>query len=119
MVRKVFTALLILVVIYLGIGLAFHIKWKSELEACREVRRSRGEFVEPEVFPVLGIFFDMTWWPVYTWANVYHYGTPFATPCIHSGNIGGPEAKIPVCVVVEKRGEHRAVTEHPKDDNTY
>jgi len=25
---------------------------------------------------------DMTWWPVYAWANIYHDGTPFATPCI-------------------------------------
>jgi len=108
MIRKVFTALLIPVVIYLGIGLAFHIKWKSELEACREVRRSQGEFVEPEVFPVVGILFDMTWWPVYAWANVYHYGTPFATPCIHSRhsrNISAAEEEGAVRYVVESFGK--------------
>lgn len=65
MVRKILAAFLMFVILYLGIGLAFHFKWKSELGACREMRRAQGEFVEPEVFPVLGIFFDMTWWPVY------------------------------------------------------
>ncbi len=84
MVRKVFSALLILVVIYLGTGLAFHLKWKSALKACSEMRRAQGEFVEPEMSPVLGIFFDVTWWPVYAWANIYQDGTPFATPCTHS-----------------------------------
>lgn len=49
----------------------------SAQDACREARLARGEFVEPEVFPgPLGLFFDVTWWPVYAWANVYHF-TPF------------------------------------------
>ena len=83
--RKTFVILSILAVIYLGIGFAFHLKWKSALTACRETRRAQGEFVEPEVFGgVLGLVLDVTNWPVYTWANMYHDGTPFATPCTHS-----------------------------------
>jgi len=52
MARKIPIIFSILVVLYLGIGLAFHFKWKSELESCRETRRAQGEFVEPEVFGV-------------------------------------------------------------------
>ena len=81
MIRKIGAALVLAGLIYLALGLAFHIKWKAELRACREARRAQGAFVEPEVFPVLGVFFDMTAWPVYAWANIYHHGTPFATPC--------------------------------------
>ena len=85
MARKIFIILSVLVVFYLGIGLAFHFKWKSALDACRETRRAQGEFVEPEVFGgILGLVFDVTNWPVYSWANMYHDGTPFATPCTHS-----------------------------------
>lgn len=74
--------LLVLIFVYLGIGLGFHCKWKSELAACREARMARGEFVEPEVFwAPLALAFDVTFWPVYAWANIYHDGTPFATPC--------------------------------------
>jgi len=84
MARKIFLALLIFVTFYLGVGLAFHLKWESALTACREMREAQGEFVEPEVFGgVLGLVFDMTNWPVYAWANIYHDGTPFATPCTH------------------------------------
>ncbi|MGC8838966.1 MAG: hypothetical protein ACP5UM_11175 [Anaerolineae bacterium] len=80
--RRAALALLLLLLVYLGLGLAFHVAWKSAQEACREARLARREFVEPEVFVgVLGLAFDVTWWPVYAWANVYHYGTPFATPC--------------------------------------
>lgn len=76
--------LLALVLVYLGIGLGFHFKWKSELAACRQARMARGEFVEPEVFwAPLALAFDVTFWPVYAWANTYHDGTPFATPCTH------------------------------------
>ncbi len=82
MIRKL---VWMLIGIYLGVGLVFHIKWNREIEACREVRRARGEFVEPDVYPVLGLLFDITYWPVYAWANLYHDGTPFATPCTHSG----------------------------------
>lgn len=108
MARKVFTVLLVLIVIYLGMGLAFHLKWKSELETCREMRRAQGEFVEPETFPVLGVFFDMTWWPVYAWANIYHDGTPFATPCTHSShleNIGVAKEEGTVRYVAESFGK--------------
>ncbi|MGQ9586318.1 MAG: hypothetical protein ACUVXG_13085 [Anaerolineae bacterium] len=83
-IRKFASVLLILALIYLGLGLGFHVTWKSALDACREARMARSEFVEPEVFwGPLGLFFDVTWWPVYAWANVYHDGTPFATPCTH------------------------------------
>lgn len=76
--------LLIFTLIYLGVGLGFHFKWRSALDNCREARIARGEFVEPEVFwPPLSLAFDVTMWPVYAWANIYHDGTPFATPCTH------------------------------------
>lgn len=75
---------LVLILVYFGLGLGFHFKWKSELAACRETRMARGEFVEPEVFwAPLALAFDTTFWPVYSWANVYQDGTPFATPCTH------------------------------------
>ncbi len=71
-------------VVYVGLGLGFHFGWQARLAACREARSARGEFVEPEVFwPPLTLAFDVTFWPVYAWANVYHDGTPFATPCTH------------------------------------
>ena len=86
MARKVISALAIVVIFYLGAGLAFHLKWQSAQDACRETRRARGEFVEPEVLGgALGLLFDVTNWPIYAWANMYHFGTPFATPCDHSG----------------------------------
>jgi hypothetical protein len=45
---------------------------------------ARGEFVEPEVFEnAIGFVFDVTFWPVYARANIYHDGMPFATPCTH------------------------------------
>jgi hypothetical protein len=76
--------LLILALIYLGLGLGFHFKWKSAQDACRDLQVARGEVVEPEVFwAPLALAFDVTSWPVYAWANVYHDGTPFATPCTH------------------------------------
>jgi len=81
---KFLLILLILTLIYIGFGLGFHIKWKSELTACREAQMARGEFVEPEVFGnVLGLAFDVTFWPVYARANINLDGTPFATPCTH------------------------------------
>ncbi len=76
--------LLAVALVYLALGLGFHLAWKQALDACREARMARGEFVEPEVFaPILGLFFDVTFWPVYAWANLYHDGTPLATPCTH------------------------------------
>lgn len=81
--RKLVAVLLVLVLIYLGLGLGFHLMWKHAQDVCRAERMAQGEFVEPKVFPVLGILFDMTYWPVYAMANLYHFGTPFATPCDH------------------------------------
>jgi len=83
-VSRLLLILLVLILIYLGLGLGFHFKWKSELAACREMRIARGEFVETEVFwAPLALTFDVTFWPVYAWANIYHDGTLFATPCTH------------------------------------
>ena len=57
---------------------------KSELDSCREVRMAQGEFVEPEVFGnALGAIFEVTNWPVYSWANIYNFGTPFTMPRTH------------------------------------
>jgi hypothetical protein len=82
--RKLGLLLLALVLIYLALGLGFHVTWKSALEECRALRRAQGEFVEPEVLGgIIGLFFDMTFWPVYASANMLHDGTPFATPCTH------------------------------------
>lgn len=88
--RKIRICASILICLYLGLGLAFHLKWKSALEACREMRRAQGEFVEPEILGgVLGLALDVTNWPVYARATVYHDGTPFATPCTHRRSTNG------------------------------
>ena len=80
--RRLLTIILVLFILYAALGLAFHIKWQSAQEACRAVRRAQGQFVEPEVFGgAVGLLFDVTYWPVYAWANMVHDGTPFATPC--------------------------------------
>jgi hypothetical protein len=107
MTRKIFSALLILASLYLGIGFVFHFKWQSDLAACREMRRAQEEFVEPEVFGgFMGLIFDVTNWPIYAWANIYHYGTPFATPCTHSKVISvSDEEEKAVRYVVESFGE--------------
>lgn len=108
MARKISIIFSILVVLYLGISLAFHFKWESELAACRETRRAQGEFVEPEVFGgILGLVFDVTNWPVYSWANIYHDGTPFATPCTHSDkeNASSENEEATVRYIVEKFGK--------------
>lgn len=82
--RKIVYLFLVIVLLYLGLGLGFHILWKRALEDCRELRMSQGEFVEPEVFGnFIGVAFDLTFWPVYASANIYHDGTPLATPCTH------------------------------------
>lgn len=76
--------LLVVMLLYLGLGIGFHLKWKAALAACKEARIARGEFVEPEVFwGPLALAFNVTFWPIYAWANIYHNGTPFATPCTH------------------------------------
>lgn len=80
--RKIVYILMVFVLAYLGLGLGFHIMWNNALDACREARMAKGEFVEPEIFGnALGAIFDITSWPVYSWANIYHFGNPFSTPC--------------------------------------
>ncbi len=81
-IRGIAAALLILILVYVGLGLGFHIIWTRAQAACRAEQAARGEFVEPEVFGgVLGLAFDVTWWPVYARANIRHFGDPFSTPC--------------------------------------
>ena len=76
--------LLALMGLYLLLGLGFYVGWKNARQACRAEMAARGEFVEPEVFAgPLGLLFTLTNWPVYAWANHYHDGTIFATPCTH------------------------------------
>lgn len=75
---------LALVCLYLLLGLGFYVGWENALKACQAERVARGEFVEPEVFAgPLGLALTLTHWPVYAWANYYHDGTIFATPCTH------------------------------------
>lgn len=108
MARKILIILSFLVVIYLVIGLAFHFGWKSALAACRETRTAQGEIVEPEVFGgILGLVIDVTNWPVYSWANIYHDGTLFATPCTHSdqANVSSASEEGTVSYVVESFGK--------------
>ncbi len=82
--RKLLIALVVLVVLYLSVGVVFHVLWKNALAECDRQLQARGEFVEPEVFAgPIGLFFDMTFWPVYARANLYHFGTIFSTPCNH------------------------------------
>jgi hypothetical protein len=81
-IRKIVYILLVMVLVYFGIGIGFHFKWKSALDTCREARMAQGEYVEPEVFGnALGAIFDITYWPVYARANLYHFDNTFATPC--------------------------------------
>lgn len=78
----VLRVVLIFAIVYSGLGLGFHVLWKEAAANCRQVREARGEFVEPEVFAgALALVFDVTYWPAYVAANIYHDGTPFATPC--------------------------------------
>jgi hypothetical protein len=87
-VHRVASRLLLLVMVlalvYVGLGVGFHVKWHSALADCREAQVAAGEFVEPEVLGgALGLAFDVAFWPVYARANIYRWGTPFATPCSH------------------------------------
>ncbi len=88
--RTAILALIVFVLVYSATGVAFHVAWKAEQHACDALRRAQGEFVEPEVFPVLGVAFTMVWWPVYAWANVYHDNVLFATPCTRRAAPGAP-----------------------------
>lgn len=85
MLRRIAIFALILVLVYVALGVAFHVKWKAAADACRAARLAQGEFVEPdEVFGgPIGLAFDVIFWPVYAAANVRLDGTPFATPCTH------------------------------------
>lgn len=84
LVSRLLIILLALILIYAALGLGFHVTWQSALASCREARAARGEFVEPEVFWWgISLAFDVAFWPIYVWANIYHDGTPFATPCAH------------------------------------
>jgi hypothetical protein len=70
--------------VYAGIGLGFHVRWKRAQAACRDARIARGEFVEPETFgPVISLVFNVINWPICARANLHHFGTPFATLCTH------------------------------------
>jgi len=81
---RVLRVLVALGLLYVALGLGFHIKWKHDLDVCRALRQARGEFVEPEVFAwPLSLALDVANWPVYAYWNVYHDSTPFATPCTH------------------------------------
>lgn len=83
-ISKLLLILAVFLFVYLMVGLAVHLKWQADLEACQQARLAAGQFVEPEVFwwP-LALAFDVTNWLAYAWANIYHYRTPFATPCTH------------------------------------
>jgi hypothetical protein len=84
-IRYVITFFSVILIVYFALGLAFHVRWSNELVKCNEVLREQGEFVEPEMFrSATGFIFNVTFWPVYSAANIYHDGTTFATPCTHS-----------------------------------
>ncbi len=109
MSRKFLAVPALLMILYLGIGVVFHIKWQSAQAACREMRRAQGGFVKPEVFGgALGLFFDMTNWPIYVWANVLHDGTPFSTPCTHSRNVVPSVEIVPVETLTSSEGKTAA-----------
>lgn len=78
--KAILPTFLALIALYIAIGLVFHFGWQSSIKACREIRAAQGEFVEPEWSPVIALPFDVTFWPVYAWANWYHAGHVFP-PC--------------------------------------
>lgn len=80
MKKAIVTVLLGLIVLYVGIGLVFHVGWQRSIKTCREIRAARGEFVEPEWSPLITLPFDVAFWPVYAWANWYHFDHVFP-PC--------------------------------------
>jgi hypothetical protein len=84
MLKRIATVSLISVLIYSGIGVGFHVGWKRAQAACQDALMAQGEFVEPEMFSgVIGLAFDVAFWPVYAAANIRLDGTPFASPCTH------------------------------------
>ncbi len=75
---------LIVFTAYLALGLVFHSKWSAELAKCNAALRKQGKLIEPAIFDTgVGLVFDVTFWPIYAMVNMYHDGTPFATPCTH------------------------------------
>ncbi|MCX8025176.1 MAG: hypothetical protein N3A60_08240 [Thermanaerothrix sp.] len=79
---KIWHLLILVVAIYIGMGLVFHLGWETAQAQCRQIQASRGASVEPPVFAwPLRLVFNLTYWPVYAWANSYHDGVLFATPC--------------------------------------
>ncbi len=82
MLKKLFTLLLIIMLLYLALGTGFYFKWEHELEACRNFRAAQGEFVDPKVFDgFLGAAMGITSWPFSLYANLLHFGSAFSTPC--------------------------------------
>ncbi len=81
MKKKISVILLLLIILYLSIGVWFHIQENRYWNLCREERLKRGEFVEPEVYPVIGVLFDVSYWPVYMLANKYNFGSIFGRKC--------------------------------------
>lgn len=74
----------VILIVYFALGIGFHFKWSNDLANCNKILKEQGEFVEPEIFRTpIGFVFNVSFWPVYSIANVYHDGTPFATPCTH------------------------------------
>lgn len=83
-IRRIASVLLLLGATYLVLGLGFHFKWTSDVESCRELRRARGEFVDPGgIGGLVGLTIDVIGWPLLSAANIASDGTPFATPCTH------------------------------------
>lgn len=83
-IRIVSIAVVVLFAVYAIIGLCFHARWHIALAECQKATLAEGKFVEPEVFDnVLGLAFDVIFWPLYAWANIHLDGTPFSTPCTH------------------------------------
>jgi len=85
MLKRIAIFALILALVYVSLGIAFHIGWKAAADACRTARIAQGEFVEPNEIlgGAIGLAFSVTFWPVYAAANMRLDGTPFATPCTH------------------------------------
>ncbi len=81
MKRKVSVILLLFIILYLSVGVWFHIQEKHYWNLCNKERLEKGEFVEPEVYPVIGVLFDVSYWPVYMWANKYNFGSIFGRKC--------------------------------------
>jgi len=105
MVKRLAWGLLLLVVAYLAMGTAFHLRWEQAQAACRAQRLARGEWVEPEVFRgPLAWFFDATYWPVYGLANLRRDGTLWATPCTRAQGQSFPARPGEAWVLFQRQG---------------